>query len=297
MNSTNDCMPMRAYVDDFTNNHPDYIYQNHSIAPLSTFAKFGNQLSNLYVVLNNSTNKLQLWYSGNNRKTLPGIYGSNVNLGFDKVSDILDYAINHQLATKIFPFEFDDVNILLELDDPFDYMAFLIENNNRTGLYIRNAMNLNLINWYDEIILIGEDLLLAKEGTVAFILNRFGKKMTSIGEHKFIRLISNNSYLVEINKKQQILNFDGEIIAPVILNEFIRLTDESHYISKYSGKYFICDFYGNVASGGYNAIKNSNNSYIVSQKENVFYLLDLSGKIILESDDYMTVVRNFWSNG
>lgn len=63
MFNTNDCIPIRRYLESFIENNPDSRYNHYEIAPLSEYAKFGNQLKDLYIIRNITNNKLQLWYS------------------------------------------------------------------------------------------------------------------------------------------------------------------------------------------------------------------------------------------
>lgn len=177
---------------------------------------------------------------------------------------------------------------------PYSYMAFLISENAETGMYICNHGEIELIKWYNSIEPIGMDFLLAKNKNKSFILDKMGNMVSFLGQYRFKRLINEDTYLAEICDDCLIKKFDGKVVAPIVLGNFERLTDENHYLSKDNNGYSIYDFYGNVISGGYDAIKNFSKKYIVAAKGEESYLLDLSGMIKLKSKDFMTVVRAFW---
>ena len=122
-----------------------------------------------------------------------------------------------------------------------------------------------------------------------------GDIVCSLGQYQFIRLIGEDTYLAEMDNCKLIKKFDGKVVAPIVKGQFVRLTNDSHYITHDHNGYAIFDFYGNVITGGYNTIKNSNDKYIVAEKNEEFYLLDLSGLVILKSKDFMIVTRAFWA--
>ena len=181
------------------------------------------------------------------------------------------------------------------MDYPYSYMAFLVKENAKTGLFLCNQVNIILNKWYDSLEKIGEEHLLAKEENESLILNKMGDIVGTLGQYQFIRLIGEDTYLAEMDNCQLIKKFDGKVVAPIVKGQFVRLTDDSHYLTQDCNGYSILDFYGNVTTGGYNIIKNSNDKYIVAEKSGEFYLLDLSGLVILKSNDFMTVTRAFWA--
>ena len=100
--------------------------------------------------------------------------------------------------------------------------------------------------------------------------------------------------MAENDERQLIIKFNGTVVAPIVLGRFERLTDENHYLTHVNNGYAIYDFYGNMIGDEYESIKNSNENYIVAIKDDESYLLDLSGKVKLKSNDFMTVCRSFW---
>lgn len=42
MIATNNCYPMRRYLEEYLENHPNSRYRHYEIAPLCEFAKLGN---------------------------------------------------------------------------------------------------------------------------------------------------------------------------------------------------------------------------------------------------------------
>ena len=299
MHSTNNCM--RRYLENSIEDGSGFTYQHFAIAPLCEFAKLGNHLQHLYLVRNTITDKLQLWYCDIDVQYVNSYCHLNDQKGNILVDDVVEHAFTECITKQIIPFEFDDIEILLDysiqLEDPCTYMAFLVSENAKTGLFLRHGVNiiLNKYKWYDSLEKIGAEHLLAKEENKAFILNKMGDIVCSLGQYQFIRLIGEDTYLAEMDNCKLIKKFDGKVVAPIVKGQFVRLTNDSHYITHDHNGYAIFDFYGNVITGGYNTIKNSNDKYIVAEKNAEFYLLDLSGLVILKSKDFMIVTRAFWA--
>lgn len=301
MYSTSRCMDIREFVDDFCEDHPEYVCKSYSIIPLCHFPKFGMELSHLYITRNNSTNKLKLWMGSFDNDLLPHLhrYGHWCDLYYVEKFD--EYvALHNSEVRQMFSFEFDNINILFDysgqLDSHHAYMAFLIENDGKTAFYLFDNDKPSHPIWYDRIITIENNLILATKGSISYILNAIGQSVCCIGEYRMIKLISNFLFLAELNGNKCIRNFEGKTIAPIVKGQFQRLTDEYHYLSKEFDKFSIYDFYGNKSSDDYDSIKNSNNKYLFTQREDKYYLLDLSGRVIEESTDFMTICREFWKN-
>ena len=296
MIATNNCYPMRRYLEEYLENHPNSRYRHYEIAPLCEFAKLGHQLKNLYIIRNLVSNKMQLWRDIDSQYLFK-FTRQNATL-YQSIEEIIEDDFQSCIAKQIVPFEFDDINILLEdrsqLDYPYSYMAFLIRENAKTGMFISNGVNIDLKHWYESIDLIGFDNLLAKDKDQSFILDKMGNVVCTLGQYRFIRLIDGGTYLAENDERQLIIKFNGTVVAPIVLGRFERLTDENHYLTHINNGYAIYDFYGNMIGDEYESIKNSNENYIVAIKDDESYLLDLSGKVKLKSNDFMTVCRSFW---
>ncbi len=294
MVTTNDCMPMRSYLSDFIEKYPEYNYMNFEIVSLYEFAKFGKQLSNFYLIRNKLTNLLQLWYSDADFSLLSNKHNlvNNTHTSFDQV---ISMVIDNYHTKQIIPFEFENVNFLLDytirLDHPY---GLLIENDNKIGLFLINNYA-HLIKWYDQIKHIGYDFLLATENDESFFLNPFGEIVTYLGKCIFGSLINEKLFISVCNGAQSIRNLNNEIVAPVVLYDFVKLTDNQHYLTKCGNKFSIYDFYGNKMSEDFDIIKNMNDRYIVAQNNDEFYLLGLTGNIITHSSDFMVITRVFWS--
>ncbi|MBD5184660.1 MAG: hypothetical protein HDS97_07200 [Bacteroidales bacterium] len=293
MVSTNMYMPMHEHLKAY----PYLKYKHFNFAPLSEFAKLGDKLKSMYIVQNTITDKLQLW-----RSDFKGMHF--LNSSFSNYEQFLspktiEQSFKTYSTKQVVPFEFDDINILLDYNTVlhYPYMAFLITENAKIGMFLYCEENLYLVDWYDSIKEIGCEYLLAQNNNEYFILDKMGGKVVYIERQvHFKRLISKDAYLAEANNKQFIKKFDGSIMVPIIIGDFIRFTNDSHYLSQDKNGYSILDFYGNVMTGGYDKIKNSSDKYIIAEKNKEFFILNPSGQIVLSSYDYMTITRTFWKN-
>lgn len=295
MFSTEQITSMRRYIKGSSHMHFKSLNPNFIIFPLKSFPKLGRYLHFLYLIYDKMTNKMQLWHC--NMPWNDSYYQNTHNKG--SMDCLLVKALKHYNPTKVIPFEFDEIHIIIspnnQSDDQLSNYSFIIELNDKKTLYRIFQPRDTPIKWYNEIIFATSDYLLALDDSGSYILDVNGETISQIDPYTFVRSINDTSFIAELDGKRCIVDIFGNIIVPVIIGEFINYTDNEHYLARNDNKYHIVDFNGNIISEKYDIIVNHNTKHILAQKDNVYFIIDFRGTVMFAHADYMTAVRQFWS--
>ncbi|MDE6480480.1 MAG: hypothetical protein K2L45_09435 [Muribaculaceae bacterium] len=258
---------------------------DYYVAPLFDFPKFGIELEDLFLLFNKSTQKLQLW-------GMPKNIGNPDHSSRDIQYTEIIKGLKYKSAFRILPYEFDDISILI--DDSLNLTSFIIENESRAALWISCPTIQKYEKWFDDVQDVEYGKYLVSEHGESFLLDRFGQIYSSLGTLRFQRMIDEDAFIVESSEGLSIRNGKGDILISKIVPRFERLTDRTHYLSCKDGQYSIHDCNGKMISGPYDKILNHNDRYITAKRDNQFFLLDLTGKNLLESLEFRTITRAFW---
>lgn len=267
------------------NNRRNAEYADYYIVSLSDFPKLGIELKDMFLLFNKNNKKLQLWFLPTDIQN-PSL-ASRVIRENQIIRDL-----NTKSALRILPYEFDDIAIAI--DDRINLISFVIKNESRTALRISCPSIQKYEKWFDAVQDVGCGKYLVSEHGESFLLDRFGQIYSSLENLRFQRMINADAFIVESIEGQSIRNGKGEILITKVLPDFERLTDSTHYLSCQDGLYSIHDSNGKTMSGPYDKILNHNERYITAKRDNQFFLLDLTGKKLLESMEFRTIVRAFW---
>lgn len=268
MHSTSYITPIRSFIDSYSKNND----QKPSLIPLAKYPKFGNFLKNLYIEHDTLSNKITVCYRD----------------------------IDSHSFKDLIPFSFDDTDIVFKYTDkskfPYSYIAFIIKEEGKSCLYINSNGMIFQSEWYDLLYYSDYDFFIAERDNNSYLLDLNGAIQTELGEDKFISYINEELFISEKKGELCIKNYNNEIVASRICGRFDKLTNKDHYIASIdNNKFAIFNFFGEKKSLEFDRIRNMNKNYIVAQKDDMFYLLTLSGEIVINSTDFMEITHVFWS--
>lgn len=291
-------------------------YRNYTILPLKKYPKLGYEFSELYLVCNNLTNKLQLWYSDIDEHLL-----SFVRRDLSCLDYFISKALNEYKTKKLVPFEFDDLNILISYQSK-SYKGLLVDDNGKTGFYVFEDDRSYFVKWYDELRYVGYEYLLAKDDEGSCIIDKYGDIVVCFGKSRFISFVNDELFISEYggvkavrNLKNEVKlygeiknigydyllaeNENGSLIVdkhgdPVVRledNKFISLANDKLFISEYGGVKSIRNFrdeiVGPIILDVF--IKLTDESHYILKKDDKFSIYDFFGHKI--SEDY-DLIRN-----